>query len=146
MERLSRTAKKTDIRYASPDAIRPHPVIQEKTIKDFGVRPNRERLEKIRQDFSRKFNTKSTHPSLTPPSPSQLPMPSQRLLTRRSTRSKSPKPVVVQGRNRKWTIRAKKSSSSRPRTNSATRRRGRGRGKHRANRANRAKPSRIRKP
>ena len=131
MERLSRTAKKTDIRYASPDAIRPPPVLQEKTIKDFGVRPNRERLEKIRQEFNKKFTSKPTplSPPRSPPSPSQLPMPSQRLLTRRSTRSKSPKPVVVQGRNRKWTIRAKKSSSSRPRTNSATRRRGRGRGR-----------------
>lgn len=146
MERLSRTAKKTDMRYASPDAIRPHPLLQEKTIKDFGMRPNRERLEKIRQDFNRKFNTKLTPHSPRAPSPSQLPMPSQRLLTRRSTRSKSPKPVVIQGKNRKWTIKARK--SSRPRTNSATRRRGRG--KHRANTANRAnranRVSRIRKP
>ena len=143
MERLSRTAKKTDIRYASPDAIRPHPLLQKETIKYFGVRANRERLEKIRQDFNRKFNIKSTPPSPRAPSPSQLPMPSQRLLTRRSTRSKSPKAVVVQGKNRKWTIKARK--SSRPRTNSATRRRGRG--KHRANRAKRAnRVSRIRKP
>ena len=149
MERLSRTAKKTDIRYASPDAIRPHPLLQEETIKDFGMRPNRERLEKIKQDFNRKFNTKPTPPSPRAPSPSQLPMPSQRLLTRRSSRSKSPKQVVVQGKNRKWTIKARK--SSRPRTNSATRRRGRG--KHRANRGNRGnrgnranRVSRIRKP
>jgi len=143
MERLSRTAKKTDIRYASPDAIRPHPLLQEKTIKDFGMRPNRERLEKIRQEFNRKFNTKPTPHSPRAPSPSQLPMPSQRLLTRRSTRSKSPKPVVVQGKNRKWTIKAIR--SSRPRTSSATRRRGRG--NHRPKRPN--KPniiSKIRKP
>ena len=118
MERYTRS--KSDIRYDSPD----------------GIRPNPDLVKRTRENFNRKNIQRH-------PSPSQLPMPSQRLLTRRSTRSKSPKPVVVQGKNRKWTIRAKKSSSSRPRTNSATRRRGRGRGKHRANRA---KPKRIRKP
>lgn len=118
MERLSRTAKKTDIRYDSPD----------------GIRPNPDLVKRTRENFNRKNIQRH-------PSPSQLPMPSQRLLTRRSTRSKSPKPVVVQGKNRKWTIKARK--SSRPRTNSATRRRGKGTGKHRANRA---KPKRIRKP
>ena len=142
MEWLSRTAIQTDIRYASPVAIRPHPLLQEETIKDFGMRPNRERLEKIKQDFNRKFNTKPTPPSPRAPSPSQLPMPSQRLLTRRSSRSKSPKQVVVQGKNRKWTIKARK--SSRPRTNSATRRRGRG--NHRANKPKRPnKPNRVSK-
>ena len=123
MERLSRTAKKTDIRYASPDAIRPNPDL----------------IRRTRENFNRK-----TIPR--PPSPSQLPMPSQRLLTRKKSRSKSPKPVVVQGKNRKWTIKAIR--SSRPRTSSATRRRGRG--NHRANKPKRPnKPniiSKIRKP
>jgi len=120
MERLFRTAKKTDIRYASPDAIRPNPDL----------------IRRTRENFNRKTTPRA-------PSPSQLPMPSQRLLTRKSTRSKSPKPVVVQGKNRKWTIKAIR--SSRPRTSSATRRRGKG--NHRPKRPNKPnKPNKANKP
>lgn len=115
MERYTRT--KSDIRYDSPD----------------GIRPNPDLVKRTRENFNRKNIQRH-------PSPSQLPMPSRRLLTRRNTRSKSPAPVVIQGKNRKWTIKAKK--SSRPRTSSATRRRGRGRKKHRK----RSRPSRNRKP
>ena len=67
----------------------------------------------------------------------------QRLLTKQNTRSKSPSPVVIQGKNRKWTIKAKRTST--PRTSSATRRRGRGKRKKQPKR-NRDKPSRNRKP
>ena len=119
MERLSRTAKKTDIRYASPDAIRPNPDL----------------IRRTRENFNRKTTPR-------PPSPSQLPMPSQRLLTRKSSRSKSPKPVVVRGKNRKWTIKARKNSRSR--TSSATRQGGKG--NHRPNKPKRPnKPNRVSK-
>lgn len=100
---MERYPKKIDMRYESPD----------------GVRPNPELVERARKNFNRK-NT----PLLRAPSPSQLPMPSKKLLNKNNSRSKSPSPVVIQGKNRKWTIKAKK--SSRPRTSSATRRRGKG--------------------
>ena len=107
MERISRLKLKTDIRYASPD----------------GIRPNPELINRARENFNRK-NTQR------PPSPSQLPIPSQILLTRKKSRSKSPRVVVLQGKNRKWTI------TSKPRSNSVTRRKGkgtgRGKGKHRS--------------
>tara|TARA_B100000902_G_scaffold381069_2_gene417145 strand:- start:1524 stop:1880 length:357 start_codon:yes stop_codon:yes gene_type:complete len=112
--------KNTDMRYASPDGIRPNPDV----------------IRRARKNFNRKNTPRA-------PSPSQLPMPSQRLLTRKKSRSKSPGPVVIQGKNRKWTIKAKK--SSRPRTSSATRRRGRGRKKHRRN-PRTHRPSRNHKP
>tara|TARA_B100000424_G_C22786248_1_gene422444 strand:- start:343 stop:729 length:387 start_codon:yes stop_codon:yes gene_type:complete len=128
MERYSRN--RIDMRYGSPDVIRPNPDL----------------IRRTRENFSRK-NIPSPisrpRPSSRPPSPSQLPMPSQRLLTKQNTRSKSPKPIVIQGKNRKWTIKAKRTST--PRTSSATRRRGRGKRKKQPKR-NRDKPSRNRKP
>ena len=74
--------KRTDMRYASPD----------------GTRPNPELVERAQQNFIRRQH----HP--TPPSPSTLPQPSQRLLTRPKSRSKSPKAITIQGRNRRWTV------------------------------------------
>ena len=130
MERYTRA--KIDMRYGSPDVIRPNKELEKKTINQFGFRPNREHLKKIREDFNKKFNVKSTSRRVIPqpslpsninkgPSPKQLPMPSQRLLTRKNDRSKSPKPVEIQGRNRKWTIKNVKRSGSRTRSKSRTR-------------------------
>lgn len=86
MERLSLNRKRTDMRYASPD----------------GTRPNPELVERAQRNFIRRQH----HP--TPPSPSALPQPSSRLLarpnTRPNSRSKSPKPITIQGRNRRWTV------------------------------------------
>ena len=78
--------KRTDMRYASPD----------------GTRPNPQVVKRAQQNFIRRQH----HP--TPPSPSTLPLPSQRLLTkpksRSKSRSKSPKAITIQGRNRRWTV------------------------------------------
>ena len=67
MERYSRN--RIDMRYGSPD----------------GIRPNTDLIRRTRENFNRK-NIQSPisrpRPSSRPPSPSQLPMPSQRLLTR----------------------------------------------------------------
>ena len=86
MERLSLNRKRTDMRYASPD----------------GTRPNPELVERAQRNFIKRQH----HP--TPPSPSTLPQPSPRLLTRPKSRSKStsksPKPITIQGRNRRWTV------------------------------------------
>ena len=38
--------------YASPDGTRPNSDLRNRTIKNFGVRPNREQLEKMRKDFN----------------------------------------------------------------------------------------------
>ena len=111
MERYSRN--RIDMRYGSPDIIRPNPDLIRRTRENFN-----------RKNIPRLTPRSRSRPRPRPPSPSQLPMPSQRLLTRQNTRSKSPSPVVIQGKNRKWTIKAKRSST--PRTSSATRRRGRG--------------------
>lgn len=130
MERYTRA--KIDMRYGSPDVIRPNKELEKKTINKFGLHPNKEHLEKIREDFNKKFNVKSTQPRLIPqsslprntnipPSPKQLPMPSQRLLSRKKDHSKSPKPLEIQGRNRKWTIKNIKSSTPRTRSKSRTR-------------------------
>lgn len=115
MERYS--GKKTDIRYGSPDGIRPNPDLIRRTRTNF----NRKNIQRARPI-----------PIPIPPSPSQLPMPSQRLLTKRKTRSKSLSPVVIQGKNRKWTLNEKKTSI--PRTSSATTRRGRGKRKKQSKR------------
>jgi len=74
--------KRTDMRYASPD----------------GTRPNPQVVKRAQQNFIRRQH----HP--TPPSPSALPQPSQRLLTKPKSRSKSPKAITIQGRNRRWTV------------------------------------------
>lgn len=103
---MNRYTNRSDMRYRSPD----------------GIRPNQELLERARKNFNKTFPKQTT--PVKPPSPSQLPMPSKKLLNKNKSRSKSPSPIVIQGKNRKWTIKAKK--SSRPRTSSATRRRGKG--------------------
>lgn len=100
MERYSRN--RIDMRYGSPDAIRPNPDL----------------IRQTRENFNRKNTPRG-------PSPSHLPMPSERLLTRRKSSSKSLSPIVIQGKNRKWTIKTKR--SSRPRTNSESRERVKGR-------------------
>lgn len=128
MERYSRN--RIDIRYSSPDGIRPNPDLIRRTRENFN-----------RKNIPRPISIPRPRPR--PPSPSHLPMPSQRLLTKQNTRSKSPSPVVIQGTNRKWTIKAKKTSI--PRTSSATRRRGRGKIKKQAKRIQ-TKSSRNRKP
>lgn len=117
MERYPRA--KIDMRYGSPDVIRPNKELEKRTIDQFGRTPNKEYLKKMREDFNKKFNVKSELPR--PPSPKRLPIPSQRLLTRKNDRSKSPKPLEIQGRNRKWTIKNVKRSGSRTRSKSRTR-------------------------
>ena len=116
MERYSRA--KINMRYASPDAIRPNEQLKKRTIDQFGFRPKKEHLQKIKKDFDKdfdkKFNIKSepTQVIPQPPSPSHLPMPSNRLTRKnhrmdhynRSDRSESPKLKIIQGKNRKWTI------------------------------------------
>lgn len=86
MERISLNRKRTDMRYASPD----------------GTRPNPELVERAQRNFIRRQHHR------IPPSPSALPQPSSRLLarpnTRPNSRSKSPKPITIQGRNRRWTV------------------------------------------
>ena len=89
MERLPLNRKRTDMRYASPD----------------GMRPNPELVERAQRNFMRR-----RYP--TPPSPSTIPQPSQRLLARPKTRSKSPKPITIQGRNRRWTVNTLKKPTS----------------------------------
>ena len=131
MERYPRA--KINMRYASPDAIRPNEQLKKRTIDQFGFRPKKEHLQKIKKDFDKDFNKKFNiiseptrvipHSSLSvkspspilPPSPSQLPMPSNRLTRKnhrmdhynRSDRSESPKSKIIQGKNRKWTIKNK---------------------------------------
>lgn len=98
MERLPLTnkyyRKRTDMRYASPD----------------GTRPNPELVERAQRNFIRRQHHRS------PPSPSALPQPSPRLLarpnTRPNSRSKSPKPITIQGRNRRWTVKTLKKPTS----------------------------------
>ena len=96
MERLSLNRKRTDMRYASPD----------------GTRPNPELVERAQRNFRRH----TTIP--TPPSPSTLPLPSQRLLTkpksRSKSRSKSPKAITIQGRNRRWTVKTHQKKATPP--------------------------------
>jgi hypothetical protein len=87
MERLPLNRKRTDMRYASPD----------------GMRPNPELVERSQRNFMRR-----RYP--TPPSPSTIPQPSQRLLAR--PKSKSPKPITIQGRNRRWTVKTLKKLTS----------------------------------
>ena len=83
MERVHLNRKRTDMRYASPD----------------GTRPNPELVERAQRNFIRQ-----RYPS--PPSPSTIPLPSHRLLAhpKSKSRSKSPKPITIQGRNRLWTV------------------------------------------
>ena len=115
MERFTRS--KTDMRYASPD----------------GIRPNPDLVKRARENFNRKTTPRA-------PSPSQLPMPSQRLLTRRKSHSKSPTPLVIQGENRKWIIIPQESSGTRTtsgtRTSSGTRTRRKGKRRGKKKKAN----------
>ena len=114
MERFTR--KKTDMRYASPD----------------GIRPNPDLVKRARENFNRKTTPRA-------PSPSQLPMPSHRLLTRKKSPSK-PLDVVVQGKRRKWIIIPQESSGTRTtsgtRTSSGTRTRRKGKRRGKKKKAN----------
>ena len=101
-QQLNIDRKRTDMRYASPD----------------GTRPNPELVKRAQQNFIRR----QRHP--TPPSPSTLPPPSPRLLTkpksRPKSRYKSPKAIIIQGRNRRWTVKTHQKKAT-PRNNNTAR-------------------------
>ena len=80
-----------NIKYLSPD----------------GIRPNKELIEKTRENFNKKF------PPIKGPSPSNLPMPSDALLKKKIQGKKrtwtiksttQPYSQKIQGKNRSWTI------------------------------------------